>query len=355
MKIPGYTFLLLLCVLIVGAVQGIRKNGAQAINEDQASTTTAAKPDLSSFSSLNFREAARNLLMVGNARMDGMAASRGSSTIDSSSLSGYFQAFGGNDDNGDDGDGNRNSGPGSGPSESPGSSPSYYYSKKGKGKSGKGKSGKGKSGKGKNSYPLPAPRPAPRPGPSPGPSPGNRPTRNPTATAAPNAMMTMPPAVGTGNCGCDPTPLAVQFVMLRANNTVTIAPGVDLATVGSTFVYLDELFDFNVTVIPGNFVSGYCHRLLPLVLVTGGSGVAGQGYCHFTFTITDGTNSVTFNAAGEVFDVAGGILTITGGTGALQGVYGQAEIVPFFENNGADFFLEPTLYTVSATLLVPAS
>lgn len=142
--------------------------------------------------------------------------------------------------------------------------------------------------------------------------------------------------------------------MLRPNATIPVAPNTEASLVGTVFIYLDSLFDFNLTVLEGNFVSGYCHRTLQLQQLGPNNTLVGQGYCHYTFTVTDGTNAVTFNGAGEVFDISGGTLAITGGTGALQGVFGEVEIVPFYEvNTQSDYFLEAALYVGRATLNVP--
>ena len=219
----------------------------------------------------------------------------------------------------------------------------YSGSGKGGGKSGKkggygfGKGGNGKSGKkgggllgkgvGKGGGFNPAPSPAGSPA--------------------------GPPA-GPGTCGCDYDEVTLEFVMLSPNATVPVSVGVPDTTIGSVFIYNDALFDLNLTALPGTFVAGLCTRTQLTQNVGEDNTLVGGGYCHFTFTVSDGVTSVSFNAAGEVFDVLGGTLSVAGGTGELVGVYGEVELVPVYqETNQIDFFTEASVYVGTASLFVP--
>jgi hypothetical protein len=90
-----------------------------------------------------------------------------------------------------------------------------------------------------------------------------------------------------------------------------------------------------------------------------GQFVSGGGYCHFTYSLFDGTSSYTFNAAGEVFDSFGGVLPVMGGTGdgGFVGVTGAIELMPFtvtsegeFVPSDDDVFMGAEIYRVEATL-----
>ena len=146
----------------------------------------------------------------------------------------------------------------------------------------------------------------------------------------------------------------LDFVMLSPDATVPVSVGVPDTTIGTVFIYNDALFDLNLTALPGTFVAGLCTRTQLTQNVGGDNTLVGGGYCHFTFTVSDGVTSVSFNAAGEVFDVLGGTLSVAGGTGELVGVYGEVELVPVYqETNQIDFFTEASVYVGTASLFVP--
>ncbi len=154
------------------------------------------------------------------------------------------------------------------------------------------------------------------------------------------------------------TVLELQFVQLPPNVTVLIASGASDTAIGTTYIYNDYLLTINATILKGAFVVGYCRRLQELVGTTNTTLQEGTGYCHFTHTITDANgNEVTFNAAGEVLDRVGGTLAVTGGTGALQGVGGEVQLAPAFQdpNTEFDFFVQVQFYVGVATLLLPTS
>lgn len=163
-----------------------------------------------------------------------------------------------------------------------------------------------------------------------------------------------PPNNNNTGCGCRIDQVELDFVMLPPNATVPVAPNLPASTIGTVFIYNDALFDLNLTALPGTFIAGLCHRTQLTQNAGGDNTLVGGGYCHFTFTVSDGTTSVTFNAAGEVFDVLGGTLALTGGTGELTGTYGEVEIVPVYETEAQiDFFTQASLYVGSASLFVP--
>ena len=169
----------------------------------------------------------------------------------------------------------------------------------------------------------------------------------------------MPPTTAppTGTCGgCAVDVVELDFVMLPPNSTVPVATGLPASTIGTVFIYQDSLFDLNLTALNGTFAAGICTRTQQLQNLGPNNTLVGAGYCHYTYTVSDGMSAVTFNAVGEVFDVLGGTLAITGGTGALQGVYGEVELVPFYAlAQQTDFFTEAALYAGSATLSVPVT
>jgi len=213
------------------------------------------------------------------------------------------------------------------PAPSPGKGKSGKGS--GKGKSGKGKSGKGgKGGKGKYHFNVPASSPVSSPSPGPG-------------------------SGGGGGC-CDVNVVELDFVMVPPNATVPVSTGLPASTIGTVFIYQDSLFDTDLVPLEGTFVAGLCTRTQLFQNIAPGNDLVGAGYCQFTFTVSDGMSSVTFNAVGELFDVLGGTLAVTGGTGALQGVYGEVEIVPFYQvPTQTDLFTEAAVYVASATLIDP--
>ena len=147
----------------------------------------------------------------------------------------------------------------------------------------------------------------------------------------------------------------LEFVQLPPNATVPIATNVSSNTIGTVFVYNDVLLDYNLTVINGTFVTGVCTRTQTVLNLGGNNSVVGAGYCHYTYTISDGNRVVTFNAVGEVLDIFGGTLAITGGTGVLQGAYGEVQIVPTYTTDppvNIDLFVDAVAYVGVATLFV---
>ena len=157
-----------------------------------------------------------------------------------------------------------------------------------------------------------------------------------------------------GGCGCEVDEIELDFTMLPYNMSVGVAAGADVSSVGTVFIYNDPLYDTNLTILDGTFVGGLCHKTQLTQPIGSDTTLVGSGYCFFTFTVSDGNASVTFNAAGEVFDVLGGTLAITGGTGALTGAYGEVELTPVYESETlVDFFSEASLYIGAASLFVP--
>ena len=198
--------------------------------------------------------------------------------------------------------------------------------KKGDGGKG-GKKGDGGKGKGSGDYPGGGKKGGP----------------SPSAPSAPTSP---------GECGCEVDEIELDFSMLPYNLTVGVSPGASTSSVGTVFIFNDVLFDLNLTVLPGTFVGGLCHKTQ--LTQPAGSLLVGSGYCFFTFTVSDSNSSVTFNAAGEVFDNLGGTLAITGGTGALTGAYGEVELTPVYQTEDlVDFFTEASLYIGAASLFVP--
>jgi hypothetical protein len=157
-----------------------------------------------------------------------------------------------------------------------------------------------------------------------------------------------------GACGCEIQEIELDFTMLPYNISVGVTSGASTSEVGTVFIFNDPLYDLNLTILDGTFVGGLCHKTQLTQPVGSASTLVGGGYCFFTFTVSDGDSSVTFNAAGEVFDVLGGTLAVTGGTGALAGAYGEVEITPVYETNSlVDYFSEASLYIGAASLFVP--
>lgn len=105
---------------------------------------------------------------------------------------------------------------------------------------------------------------------------------------------------------------------------------------GTVYIYSDPLADQAIEQLDGSFVSGHCVRT-QMRITQGTDFVAGGGYCHFTYTIFDGVQSVTFTADGEVFDFFGGKLAVSGGTGYLTGVAGFISLSPVLVEQGGEF------------------
>jgi hypothetical protein len=161
---------------------------------------------------------------------------------------------------------------------------------------------------------------------------------------------------GSGNstCGCEIDQVELDFTMLPFNISVPVSSSSENSAVGTVFVFGEPLFDLNLTILDGTFVGGLCHKTQLTQPAGSSTTLVGGGYCFFTFTVSDGTTSVTFNAVGEVFDVLGGTLAITGGTGELTGVYGEVELTPVYETEDlVDFFTEASVYVGAASLFVP--
>jgi hypothetical protein len=159
---------------------------------------------------------------------------------------------------------------------------------------------------------------------------------------------------GNSTCGCEIDKVELDFTMLPFNISVPVSSSSENSAVGTVFVFGDPLFDLNLTILDGTFVGGLCHKTQLTQPAGSSTTLVGGGYCFFTFTVSDGTTSVTFNAVGEVFDVLGGTLAITGGTGELTGVYGEVELTPVYETEDlVDFFTEASVYVGAASLFVP--
>ena len=116
---------------------------------------------------------------------------------------------------------------------------------------------------------------------------------------------------------------------------------------GTVYIYSDPLADQAIEVLESSFVSGHCVRT-QMRINQGTDFIAGGGYCHFTYTLFDGVDSVTFTAEGEVFDFFGGKLAVSGGTGYFTGVAGFLTLSPVlveqggaFTSSDADFFSGP--------------
>jgi hypothetical protein len=163
-----------------------------------------------------------------------------------------------------------------------------------------------------------------------------------------------PAPAGDGTCGCEIDSVKLDFTMLPYNISVPISPNAAESEIGTVFIFNDPIFDLNLTVLDGTFVGGLCTKTQVTQNAGASTTIVGGGYCFFTYTVSNGNTSVTFNAAGEVFDVLGGTLSIEGGTGELSGSYGEVELTPVYqEESQTDFFLEASLYVGGASLFVP--
>jgi hypothetical protein len=167
-------------------------------------------------------------------------------------------------------------------------------------------------------------------------------------------MAPAPAPTGDGTCGCEVDSVKLDFTMLPYNVSVPISPNAAESEIGTVFIFNDPLFDLNLTVLDGTFVGGLCTKTQATQNAGASTTIVGGGYCFFTYTVSNGNTSVTFNAAGEVFDVLGGTLSIEGGTGELSGSYGEVELTPVYQQESqTDFFLEASLYVGGASLFVP--
>jgi hypothetical protein len=132
----------------------------------------------------------------------------------------------------------------------------------------------------------------------------------------------------------------------------------DEQALGTVYVYNDPLLNQTATnILEQSFATGHCSRIQMRELMDTGDFTSGGGYCHFTYTLYDGKNTMSFNVAGEVFDFFGGTLAVEGGTQAFQGVTGQINLTPVdtsvdggFTTSSADFFIGPDGYTADASL-----
>jgi hypothetical protein len=127
---------------------------------------------------------------------------------------------------------------------------------------------------------------------------------------------------------------------------------------GTAYIYNYPLLNQTTTnMLERSFATGHCSRIQMREIMDNGDFTSGGGYCHFTYTLYDGENTMSFNVAGEVFDFFGGTLAVEGGTLAFQGVTGQIDLTPVditsdggFTTSAADFFLAPDGYTADASL-----
>jgi hypothetical protein len=137
----------------------------------------------------------------------------------------------------------------------------------------------------------------------------------------------------------------------------------DEQDLGTVYIYNDALLSESIAELEQSFATGHCTRTqmrIPLMLGDGHSFMSGGGYCHFTYSLFDGTSSHTFNVAGEVFDSFGGVLPVMGGTGddgGFVGVTGTIQLLPFtvtsegeFVPSDEDVFMGAEIYRVEATL-----
>jgi hypothetical protein len=152
--------------------------------------------------------------------------------------------------------------------------------------------------------------------------------------------------------------LSVDILQFPALETIPVNPSdIDNQSLGTKYIYNDIILDMkNMEELDGSFATGSCSRTqtrLPL----GDAFVSGGGYCHFTYTLFDGDNTMSFNVAGEVFDGFNNTLAVTGGTESFLGVTGQITLQPMdlteggeFVQDDGDFFTDPSIYTAKATL-----
>jgi hypothetical protein len=105
---------------------------------------------------------------------------------------------------------------------------------------------------------------------------------------------------------------------------------------GTVYIYSDPLADQAIETLESSFVAGHCVRT-QMRIMQGTTFIAGGGYCHFTYTLFDGVQSVTFTAEGEVFDFFGGKLAVSGGTGYFTGVAGFIKLTPVLVGQGGEF------------------
>lgn len=132
---------------------------------------------------------------------------------------------------------------------------------------------------------------------------------------------------------------------------------------GTVYIYSDPLADQALEQLESSVVSGHCVRT-QMRENQGTDFFVGDGHCHFTYTLFDGVQTVTFTAEGEVFDFFGGKLAVSGGTGYFTGVAGFISLSPVllaqggeFTSSDADFFSGPDNsndfgYLADAKLLV---
>ena len=132
----------------------------------------------------------------------------------------------------------------------------------------------------------------------------------------------------------------------------------DEQALGTVYIYNGPLLNQTTTdILEMSFVTGHCSRIQMREAMDNGDFTSGGGYCHFTYTLYDGENTMSFNVAGEVFDFFGGTLAVQGGTLAFQGVTGQIDLTPVdiasdggFTTSSADLFMAPDGYTADASL-----
>jgi hypothetical protein len=105
---------------------------------------------------------------------------------------------------------------------------------------------------------------------------------------------------------------------------------------GTVYVYNDPLANQALETLEDSFVSGHCVRT-QMRDNQGDDFIVGGGYCHFTYTLFDGVQPVTFAAEGEVLDFFGGKLAVSGGTGYFTGVAGFISLSPVIVTQDGTF------------------
>ena len=132
------------------------------------------------------------------------------------------------------------------------------------------------------------------------------------------------------------------------------AEDTDFEDVGTVYLYGGPLYDMDAVEIPLANFTGTCTKTQSKEVEGGSTIRLGGGYCQFTYilqSLEDGTPLVTMDAMGEVMDVTGGVLDITGGTNLLEGVSGEAVIMPLYDDfDETDFFRHAIAYEVDVML-----
>jgi hypothetical protein len=155
----------------------------------------------------------------------------------------------------------------------------------------------------------------------------------------------------------------IEFFQFIARSEDMDSAAADEQRLGTTFIYNDPILNQTTrNIIDGSFATGHCLRTQKREALDDGSS-AGGGYCHFTYTFSDGGNVVaSINSAGEVFDSFGGTIAITGGTGSYIGARGELTVLPVevnadleFIHSDDDFFTGATGYTVAGEMIIPSA